>query len=166
VSTQIISNSHASPDLYGTCAGSIHHLKPKQNTTHLKTNSLSKHSHLRSSDCISHENLSGHIRLRFSIIPSRPSCGSPSHQNFCLRAITGNLDTLIAVTASDILICFGLVKNKHLDNDIRQSTLKSNVAELTRFSSSIFGIQYGRQCLVYQFFTSLFAIRSASTGKS
>jgi hypothetical protein len=155
VPTQIISNPHTVLDPCGTCAGLIHHLKPKQNTTHLKTNPLSKHSHLRSSGRITCGNLSRHIPLGLGVILDRPSSGGPSHKNFRSRAITGNLDTPVAITTSVILISFGLVKNKQLDNDTRQSTLNSNVAELTRFSSSIFCIQYSRSCLVHQFFTSL-----------
>jgi hypothetical protein len=65
----------------------------------------------------------------------------------------------------DAFISSGLHKNKQLD-DTYKLAYKEYIPQLIRFCSSIYRIQYGRPCFVHQFFTSFFAIRPVSTGKS
>jgi hypothetical protein len=159
-----------------TCLNTLFKILNK--TTYSKTNPTLMHSHLRLTRDFSSIRSTGFIscgdlrcghhgfrNLRLTTIHSCSSSRSPWRRCLPLCTTYGNVNILGAPIALGILIGLRLVKNKSLDGDINLST-KNNVPELTRFSSSIFCIQYGIPFWVHQCVTSLLAILLRSLGKS
>jgi hypothetical protein len=110
---------------------------------------------MRSHDRISHNHLH-HRCLGLGVSFSCPSSSRSFHCR-CLR-----LGVTTDIITFRIFIIFRLHKTSHYTTThLRLS--RCIVAKLTRFSSSIFCIQYGRSWLVHQFFMHFFAILPMSS---
>jgi hypothetical protein len=164
MSTQIISIAYAGPGLGGTYAGLVHHYKLHKNRS--SQNELApNYSHLWSSDCIGRESLCRHIYVCLSVITSSFSHGGPPCRSLCLNIISTRFNTLAGVVASNAFVRFRLKKNKQVRRATYKDAHKQYITKLTRFSSSILCMQYGKPCVFHQFFTSLFTVRHVSNGK-
>jgi hypothetical protein len=165
VCPQIIFNPQIGPDPCGTCTNLIHHLSPTK-TTLLKMNPLLS-THTSGAAAASIMRASVDTFASALVLASASSASEAPHVavSACVSSPPASTPLLMLSTSMPSSPSGWSGTNNQTTTHINLPR-KDYILQLTRFSSSIFCIQYSRPCLVHQFFTSFLAIQPVFMGKS